>query len=115
MESRCHRETFSTTIRSVTYIGEGIIVESDKHIEASRNQYRQGVTNTFGPKSISEDKDKYWGQDLEAIGWQLNTRYDRKESIKYMLPYSFVYPWIFATKTNLYLSCEKFYTKMHHY
>ena len=76
VESRCHRETFSPTIKSVTYIDDGIIVESDKHIEVSRNQYRQGVTNTFGPKSISEDKDKYWGQDLEAIGWQLNTRYD---------------------------------------
>ena len=60
----------------MTYIDDGIIIESDKHIETSRNQYRQGVTNTFGYKSISDDKDKYWGHDLEAIGWQLNTRHD---------------------------------------
>ena len=60
----------------MTYIDDGIIIDSNRSIESSRNQYREGVIKTFGPKSISDDKDKYWGQDLEAIGWQLNTRYE---------------------------------------
>ena len=41
IESKCDSETVRTTIKSVTYIDDGIIIESDKHIETSRNQYRQ--------------------------------------------------------------------------
>ena len=62
--------------RSVTYIDDGIIIDSDKHIEPSRNHYREGAKILFGIESVSPLKDKYWKQDIEAIGWHLNTRYD---------------------------------------
>ena len=76
IESKCENSSLRTNIKSLTYIDDGIIIDSNRSIESSRNQYREGVIKTFGPKSISDDKDKYWGQDLEAIGWQLNTRYE---------------------------------------
>ena len=44
--------------RSLTYIDDGIIIDSDRFIESSRNQYREGVTKTFGPDSVADDKDK---------------------------------------------------------
>ena len=62
--------------KSITYIDDGIILESDKFIDRSRAEYREGVTCSFGSKAIAPKKDKFWGQDLEAIGWHLNTRYE---------------------------------------
>ena len=82
--SQCYHsnnDAFATSaeskyLRSVTYIDDGILIDSSSLMEQSRSQYREGVANVFGPDAVAAKKDIYWGQDLQAIGWHLNTRYE---------------------------------------
>ena len=62
--------------RSKTYIDDGIMISSRNVLTQDREQYRPPIRRVLRPDALEERKDKDHGQDLIAIGWHFNLRYD---------------------------------------
>jgi hypothetical protein len=63
--------------RSLTYVDDGILIDGESRIDESRGKYRASAEEVHGPGCIEPRKDLKHGQDLEAIGWYMNLRYDQ--------------------------------------
>ena len=62
--------------QSKTYIDDGILINTSQRIEYSRADYRIPVHLLFSETGIAPAKDVLMDQDLVAIGWHFNLRYD---------------------------------------
>ena len=58
--------------RSLTHIGDGILVSSESKIQRSLSEYITLVTELFGPEGVNQEKVKWWPGALEAIGWEFD-------------------------------------------
>jgi hypothetical protein len=58
--------------RSVTYVDDGILIDSPDNIETSVNSYIHFTKLVFGPNAINKEKIKQYEHSLQAIGWHFD-------------------------------------------
>jgi len=60
--------------RSLTYIDDGMIIEPQRLIRKSTQEYIQGVEALFGKEGINLEKVKIWEEtgELEGVGWHFD-------------------------------------------
>ena len=99
--------------QSKTYIDDGVLINISRLIELSRADYRIPVRLLFSEAGIATQKDIFMGQDLVAMGWHFNLRYDvwrvapKKRAIEKMYGLLFIALPINCTDINVMVSITR--------